>query len=127
MPSIKQVSSVDAPPALGPYSQATLANGFIFCAGQIPLRSDGTMVEGDIKIQTKQVMENQNAVLAAAGSSLDRVVQASVFLVDLSDFAGMNEVYGQYFNGKIPPARTTVQVAALPKGAKVEIAFIAVG
>ncbi|MDD5054898.1 MAG: Rid family detoxifying hydrolase [Candidatus Peribacteraceae bacterium] len=123
---MQQISTPAAPPALGPYSQAIKANGFIFCAGQIPLKPDGTMVEGGIREQTMQVLRNQEAVLKAAGSSFEKIVNATVYLADLNDFAGMNEVYAEFFKGMVPPARVTIQVAALPKGAKVEIAFIAV-
>ena len=125
--SIQKITSSSAPPALGPYSQAIQANGFIFCAGQIPLNPDGTLVEGGIREQTTQVLKNQEAVLEAAGSSFDKIVNATVYLADLSDFAVMNEVYAEFFKGKTPPSRVTIQAAALPKGAKVEIAFVAVG
>jgi 2-iminobutanoate/2-iminopropanoate deaminase len=122
----KQVVSTDrAPKAIGPYSQAVRANGFVFLSGQIPLDpATGQMVEGDVVAQTKRVMLNLEAVLAAAGSSFDKVVRATIFLADLGDFAKVNEVYGGYFASE-PPARATVQVAALPKGARVEIDLIA--
>jgi len=114
-----------APKAVGPYSQAVKANGFVFCAGQIPLDPvTGEMVSGGIQEQTVRVFENLQAVLEAAGSSLEKVVKAQVFLQDLNDFAPMNEVYASYF-AEPYPARDTFQVARLPKGALVEISVIA--
>jgi 2-iminobutanoate/2-iminopropanoate deaminase len=109
-----------APKAIGPYSQAIKTNDLIFCSGQIPLRPDGTIVEGDIKEQTKQVMENLKAVLEAANSNLDKIVKTTIYLTDLNDFQAVNEIYGSYFKQNFP-ARATVQVTALPKGAKIEI------
>lgn len=112
-------------PAVGPYSQGVAWNKLIFLAGQIPVsRETGKIVEGDVRAQTKQVLENITALLQSAGSSLDKVVKATVFLVDLSQFTSMNEVYRDYFT-KEPPARSTIQVAALPLGAQVEIEVIA--
>lgn len=124
--SKKQIVSTDrAPKAIGPYSQAVRANGFVFLSGQIPLDpSTGEMVQGDVVAQTKRVMQNLEAVLAAAGSSFDRVVRATIYLADLADFAKVNEVYGAHFPSE-PPARATVQVAALPRGARVEIDLVA--
>jgi 2-iminobutanoate/2-iminopropanoate deaminase len=115
-----------APKAIGPYSQAVrIAQGPVFLSGQIPLDpSSGQLVGGDISAQTQQVMENLRNVLAAAGCTFDHVVRCGIFLVDLGDFAQVNEVYGRYFS-KNPPARSTVQVSALPKGARVEIDAIA--
>lgn len=123
---MKTVISTDkAPKAVGPYSQAIKANGLVFCAGQIPLDPvTGEMVSGGIQQQTVRVFENIEAVLAAAGSSLGKVVKAQVYLKDLNDFAAMNEVYGSYFPGEYP-ARDTFQVAKLPKDALVEISIIA--
>lgn len=118
------ISTPHAPQAIGPYSQAIKTDNLIFCSGQIPLKPDGTMVEGDIKEQTKQVMENLKAVLETADSSLDQVVKTTIYLTDLDDFATVNEIYGGYFTKNFP-ARATVQVAALPKEAKVEIEAIA--
>ena len=122
------VATSQAPKAIGPYSQAIKAQGesFVFCSGQIPLDPEtGSFVgEGDIRAQTRRVMDNLRAVLEAAGSSLDRVARTTIYLVDLGDFAAVNEVYGGYFKGE-PPARVTVQVAALPRGARVEIDAIA--
>ncbi|HXG53272.1 MAG TPA: RidA family protein [candidate division Zixibacteria bacterium] len=114
-----------APPAIGPYSQGIKANGFIFTAGQIALKPDtGALVDGDVTVQTRQVMENLKAVLEAAGSSLDRVVKTTVYLRRMSDFAAMNQVYQEYL-GNAVPARSTVAVAELPRGALVEIDVIA--
>jgi 2-iminobutanoate/2-iminopropanoate deaminase len=119
------VHSDNAPKAIGPYSQAVKAAGFLFASGQIPL-DPATMqiVEGGIREQTERVMNNLSAVLAAAGTSFDRVVKTTVFLADLSDFAEMNDVYGRFF-GEVPPARSTVQVARLPRDVRVEIDVIA--
>jgi 2-iminobutanoate/2-iminopropanoate deaminase len=114
-----------APQAIGPYSQAIKANGFIFASGQIPL-DPATMqlVDGDTAVQTERVLMNVKAVLESAGSSLDRVVKTTVFLADMSDFAAMNEVYATFF-GATRPARSTVQAARLPRDVKVEIEVIA--
>ncbi|HYM67989.1 MAG TPA: RidA family protein [bacterium] len=122
----KRIVRTDAAPAaIGPYSQAVVANGIVYAAGQVPLDpGTGQLVPGDIRAQTKRVMENLKAVLAAAGSSLDRVVKTTVFLRDLNDFGTMNEIYGEYFREQ-PPARSTVQVAKLPREAAVEIEVIA--
>jgi 2-iminobutanoate/2-iminopropanoate deaminase len=115
-----------APQAIGPYSQAIRAGGLLFCSGQIPLDpKTGALVEGDAAVQTRQVMKNLRAVLEAAGSGLDRVLKTTIFLVDLGDFARVNEVYASFLEPPFP-ARATVQVAALPKGSKVEIEAIAV-
>jgi 2-iminobutanoate/2-iminopropanoate deaminase len=119
------ISTEHAPAAIGPYSQAVRANGFVFLSGQIPLDpTTGQMVDGDIEVQTRQVMANLAAVLAAAGSSFEKVVRATIYLVDLGDFARVNAIYGERFPSE-PPARATVQVAALPRGAKVEIDLVA--
>ncbi len=119
------VRTEQAPAAIGPYSQAVIANGLIFAAGQVALDPrTGQLVPGDVRIQTKRVMENINAVLAAAGSTMDRVVKTTVFLRDLNDFGPMNEIYGEYFQEN-PPARSTVQVAKLPRDAVVEIEVVA--
>lgn len=110
-----------APKAIGPYEQAIRANGFVFTAGQIPLDpKTGNLVEGGIAEQTRRVFENLRAVLEAAGASMESVVKATVFLKNMSDFAAMNEVYAEYFNNS-KPARSTVAVAELPRGALVEI------
>ncbi|GAC1521146.1 MAG: RidA family protein [Polyangiales bacterium] len=125
--SSKQIVSTDrAPKAIGPYSQAVRAAGFVFLSGQIPLDpATGELVSGDIARETQRVMHNLEAVLTAAGTSFDKVVRATIYLTDLADFAKVNEVYGACFS-KDPPARATGQVAALPKGARVEIDLVAV-
>lgn len=120
------VESADAPKAIGPYSQAIVANGFVYTAGQIG--SDpktGTLVEGGIAEQTEQALKNIETVLKASGSSTDDVVKTTVFLADMNDFAKMNEVYAKHFKAPFP-ARSTVQVARLPRDAKVEIEVVAV-
>ncbi|MCB1125070.1 MAG: RidA family protein [Verrucomicrobiae bacterium] len=115
------VQTPEAPAAVGPYSQAVKAGGFVFCAGQIPLDPvTGELVAGDVTAQTERVLQNVKAVLAAAGSNLEQVVKTTVFLQDLGDFAAMNAVYARFFPNH-PPARSTIQVAGLPKGARVEI------
>jgi 2-iminobutanoate/2-iminopropanoate deaminase len=114
------VSTDQAAPAIGPYSQAVMTDTMVYCSGQIPLTPAGVMVDGDVTAQTTQVLNNIKAVLAAAGSSLEKVVKVTVFLQDMGDFAAMNAVYAQYFTSN-PPARSTVQVARLPRDAKVEI------
>ncbi|GAA5338910.1 RidA family protein [Thermus antranikianii] len=121
---MEAVSTDKAPPAIGPYSQAVRAGGLVFVSGQIPLKPDGTLVEGDIRAQTEQVMENLQAILEAAGSSLSRVVQTTCFLLDMEDFPLFNEVYARYFSPPYP-ARATVAVKALPRGVRVEVACIA--
>jgi len=119
------VSTDKAPKAIGPYSQAIVAGDLVFVSGQIPLDPQTQqMVQGDVRAQTERVMENLSAILGTAGVSLDNVVKASIFLADLNDFAAVNEVYGKRFPNA-PPARSTVQVAGLPKGARVEIDVIA--
>jgi 2-iminobutanoate/2-iminopropanoate deaminase len=125
--STRTVVTTDlAPKAIGPYSQAIKAGQMVFCSGQIPLDpATGQMVgAGDVKAQAQRVMENLKAVLAAAGASFAQVVKTTIYLADLADFATVNDVYGGYFTGE-PPARATVQVAALPRGALVEIDAIA--
>lgn len=123
---MKQIIKTElAPQAIGPYSQAVTANGFVFASGQIPIDpATGQFVEGGIVEQTEQVMKNVSAVLQAAGSSLDRVVKTTVFLADMGEFAAMNEVYGRYFQND-PPARATVEAARLPRDARVEIEALA--
>jgi 2-iminobutanoate/2-iminopropanoate deaminase len=119
------VHSDQAPKAIGPYSQAIRAGEFIFCAGQTPIDpATGNLVEGGIEEQTRRVLQNLSAVLQAAGTSLDRVVKTTVFLLDMNEFARMNAVYAEFFPTN-PPARSTVQVARLPKDARVEIELIA--
>jgi 2-iminobutanoate/2-iminopropanoate deaminase len=125
MVEIHNIASAHAPQAIGPYSQAVTAGGFLFASGQIPLDpASMKVVEGDIKVQTERVLQNIAAVLEAGGSSFRRVVKTTVFLSSMDDFAGMNDVYAQAF-GDHRPARSTVAVKALPKGVLVEIDVIA--
>jgi len=120
------INTDNAPAPIGPYSQAVAAGGFVFVSGQIPTNpSTGEVVAGDIKAETKQVMENIKAVLTEAGINFSNVVKTSIFLTDMQSFAHVNEVYGTYFTDQFP-ARETVQVAALPKNVNVEISVIAV-
>ena len=119
------VSTSGAPRAIGPYSQGVIAGGFLFTAGQVALDpSQGELIPGGISEQTARALESLRAVLREAGSDFSQVVKTTVFLVDMADFAGMNEVYGKAF-GEHRPARSTVAVAALPRGARVEIEVIA--
>ena len=119
------VSSADAPAAIGPYSQAIGSGQLLFCSGQLPVvPKTGNLIAQDASAQARQVLENLGAVLKAGGSSYANVVKTTVFLTDLNDFAAMNSVYSEFFPDA-PPARSTIQVAALPKGAKVEIEAIA--
>ncbi|MBK9944581.1 MAG: RidA family protein [Kouleothrix sp.] len=118
------VATADAPQAIGPYSQAITLDTLVFCSGQIPLTPAGTLAEGDIAVQTRQVLTNLTAVLEAAGSSLGQVLKTTVFLADMNEFAAMNAVYGEFFSAN-PPARSTVQVARLPRDVRVEIEAIA--
>ena len=121
----KHVNSADAPKPIGPYSQGVVAAGFMFLSGQIPLDPHtNELVEGGIEVQTEQVLKNLMAVLKEAKMGPEHVVKTTVFLADLKDFAKMNEVYARYL-GKAPPARSTIQAAALPRGVKVEIDVIA--
>ncbi|MEX2541080.1 MAG: RidA family protein [Trueperaceae bacterium] len=119
------ISTQEAPSAIGPYSQAIRAGQLLFTSGQIPLRTDGSLVPGDIRAQTRQVMQNLQAVLEAGGSSLEQVVKCTCFLADMDDFAVVNEVYGEFF-GSEPPARSAVQVARLPRDVAIEIEAVAV-
>ena len=121
---MEAVKTDRAPAAIGPYAQAVKAGGFVFVSGQIPLAPDGSLVEGDIRVQTERVMENLKAVLEAAGSGLSRVVQTTCFLADMEHFPGFNEVYARYFTPPYP-ARATVAVKALPRGVRVEVACVA--
>ena len=122
----RAVETPAAPRALGPYSQAIVAGDTVFCAGQVGLDpATGKLVPGGIAAETGRVLENLSAVLAAAGLSLAEIVKTTVYLVDLTEFAAMNEVYGRHFTAPYP-ARATVQVAALPAGARVEIDAVAV-
>jgi 2-iminobutanoate/2-iminopropanoate deaminase len=125
-PTRTVVQTESAPKAIGPYSQAIVANGFVFCSGQIPLDpATGNLVEGGIEAQTHQVFKNLGAVLKAAGADLRSVVKTTVFLQSMTDFAAMNAVYASYIT-EAPPGRSTVEVAKLPRGALVEIEAIAV-
>jgi len=122
----KIISTSEAPAALGPYSQAVRVGSTIYCAGQIPLDpKTGQIVSGGIEVQTRRVMDNVTAILKAEGLTCENIVKTTIFLADLGDFQTVNEVYGSYFK-QAPPARSTVQVAALPKGARLEIEAIAI-
>ena len=121
----KIISTSEAPAAVGPYSQAVRAGSLVFCAGQIPLDpKTAQIVSGDIGEQTRRVLDNITAVLKADGLTFENIVKTTIFLTDLGDFQTVNEIYGSYFKQQ-PPARSTVQVSALPKGARVEIEAIA--
>jgi 2-iminobutanoate/2-iminopropanoate deaminase len=124
----KQIVTTDnAPAPIGPYNQAVKAGGLLFISGQIALNpSDGTLYKGDIATETKWVMENLKGILTAAGLTFDDVVKSTIFLMDMGQFAQVNEVYGKYFDTATAPARETVQVSGLPKGVNVEISMIAV-
>ena len=125
-PMQEEIKTDKAPKAIGPYSQAIVANGFVFASGQIPIDpATGELNTGTIEEQTRQVLKNLTAVLEAAGTSLHKVVKATVFLQDMNDFTRMNAVYGEFFKPPYP-ARAAVQVARLPKDAKVEIEAVAV-
>ena len=123
----KQIIQTDrAPAAIGPYSQAVKAGNTLYVSGQLPINPEsGDLVEGDIKAATRQSLENLQAIVEAAGMSLDQVVKCEVFLEDMADFAAMNEVYSEFFTGDAPPARQAIQAARLPKDAAVEISCIA--
>lgn len=119
------IKTKDAPQAIGPYSQAVVAGGFVFVSGQIPLDPvTGGIVPGDIRVQAERIMENAKAILAVAGCGMPDVVKSTIYLKDMRDFAVVNEVYGGYFSTD-PPARATVEVSRLPKDAAVEMDFIA--
>ena len=120
---MKIIQTPNAPAAIGPYSQAIHIGDLLFTSGQIPLRADGTLIDGDITAQTTQVLANLKAVIEAAGGSLNKVVKTTVFMKNLDDFAAMNKVYGDTF-GSHTPARSTVQVAKLPRDVLVEIEAI---
>lgn len=121
---MRVVSTKEAPAAIGPYSQGIVVNNLFYSSGQIPLTAEGTMIEGDVAEQTHQVFRNLQAVLSEAGASLETVVKATVFIKEMNDFGTINEVYGEYFSSH-KPARSCVEVARLPKDAKVEIEVIA--
>ncbi|HTP04824.1 MAG TPA: RidA family protein [Nitrospirota bacterium] len=121
----KIIKTADAPQAIGPYSQAVEAGGFVFVSGQIPIDpKSGNVFQGDIKSQAKQVMENARAILVAAGCSLADVVKSTIYLRNMADFAAVNEVYGGYFLSD-HPARATIEVSRLPKDVDVEMDFVA--
>ena len=123
---MQAITTDKAPAAIGPYSQATVAGGILFCSGQIPLDPNtGALVSGTIELETTRVMENLRGVLEAAGTDFDHVVKTTIYLTNISDFPAVNQVYGRYFSNT-PPARATIAVAGLPKGARVEIEAIAV-
>jgi 2-iminobutanoate/2-iminopropanoate deaminase len=123
----QKISTPGAPAAIGPYSQAIVAGGFVHCSGQIALDpTTGQLIVGDVSQQTERALENLKAVLAAAGSDFTKVVKCTVYLVSMEDFGAMNKVYGRYFLGDQPPARSTVGVAQLPRNAFVEIDCTAV-
>ncbi len=125
MPKKKVIKPAGSPAAVGPYNQGVRTGNLLFCAGQIPIDpATGNLVSGDIKLQTQRVLENVKAILEDQKLTFGNVVKSTVFLANLADFAGMNEVYAKYFTADFP-ARSTVQVAALPKGAGVEIEVIA--
>jgi 2-iminobutanoate/2-iminopropanoate deaminase len=122
----QRITTSSAPAAIGPYSQAIVSGQLIFCSGQVALDPQtGQLIEGDVGAQTRRALENLSAVLHAAGSSLAQVVKTTVFLTSIADFAAMNEAYAEFFTGD-PPARSTVGVAELPRGARVEVECIAV-
>jgi 2-iminobutanoate/2-iminopropanoate deaminase len=125
IPAIERLETSEAPRAIGPYSQAVVAGSFVFLSGQIGLDTSGSLVLGGISAETHQVFRNLRAVLSAAGSDLSHVVKATVYLADMTEFATMNEIYSDYM-GQSAPARSTVQVAALPRGARVEIDVVAI-
>ena len=121
----RPVATTGAPAAIGPYSQAIVSGGLVFCSGQVALDPNtGQLVDGDAAVQTERVLKNLQAVLDAAGTDLSRVVRTTIYLVDMADFARVNEVYARFFSVG-PPARATVEVRALPRGARVEIDAIA--
>jgi 2-iminobutanoate/2-iminopropanoate deaminase len=125
MSAAKRILTPDAPQPIGPYSQAILAEGVLFCSGQIPIDpSTGELVAGDVAVQADRALRNLQAVLDAAGCSFADVVRTTIYLVDMADFAAVNAVYDTYF-GSVKPARSTVAVAALPKGARIEIDCVA--
>ncbi|SFF03400.1 RidA family protein [Alteribacillus iranensis] len=121
---MKKVFTPKAPEAIGPYSQGIIVNNMFYSSGQIPLKADGQLVEGGVEEQTHQVFQNLQAVLEEAGSSLDSVIKATVFIKDMNDFPAINEVYGKYFS-EHQPARSCVEVARLPKDVSIEIEVIA--
>jgi len=124
--SKQRIETDQAPGAIGPYSQGIVVNGFLYTAGQIPLKPNGELVEGDIQAQTRQSLENIRGILQAAGADLEDLVKVTVFVTNMGDFDKINEVYTEFFEGKTPPARSLVQVAALPKLVDIEVEGVAV-
>lgn len=123
---LRSIQTESAPAAIGPYTQAVTLGDFIFVSGQLPIDpKTGTFKGSDIESQTMQALENISAILAAAGTDMSKVVKTTVFLQDMGDFAAMNQIYATYFTGEVLPARAAVQVAALPKKARIEIEVIA--
>jgi 2-iminobutanoate/2-iminopropanoate deaminase len=122
---MKRVITNNAPAAIGPYSQAIKIRGMVYTSGQIPLTSEGEMIEGDIQTQTRQVLDNLHEVLKEAGSGLDQVIKTTIYLTDMDNFFAVNSVYAEYFSGNYP-ARSTVAVKSLPKDAQIEIDAVAV-
>lgn len=121
----RNIATDKAPLPIGPYSQAVVNDAYVFVSGQVPFNPQtGELIEGDIALQTERVLLNISAILSEAGTSLDHVVKTTVFLVDMNDFVSMNEAYGRYFK-TVPPARSTVEVARLPRDARIEIEVIA--
>ena len=121
------ITTSKAPSPIGPYNQAVLVNNTLFTSGQIAINPvSGDLILDDIKVETKQVMENLKAVLTEAAMTFENVVKSSIFIADMNDFSLINEIYASYFNNEIAPARETVQVACLPKNVNVEISMIAV-
>lgn len=121
---MQEIKTDKAPAAIGPYSQAIKAGGFVFCSGQIPLDPvTGEVVAGDITVQTEQVMKNIAAMLEAVGAGFDQIVKTTIFLVDMDDFGAVNQIYGRFFPAN-KPARSTVAVAGLPRGVRLEIEVI---
>lgn len=120
---MKTINTNKAPEALGPYSHAMVVNNLVFTSGQIPLDTEGNIVSSDVKEQTKQVLENLSVVLEEAGSDLNSVVKATIFISDMNEFQQINEVYGSYFN-EHQPARSCIEVSRLPKDVKVEIELV---
>ena len=125
--TLEAISTPGAPAAIGPYSQAIVAGGFVFCSGQLPMDpATGQLIPaGDIAADTRRAMDNLVAILTAAGTDLSRAVKVTIYCTDLADYGAINATYATYFEGLVPPARAAVQVAALPKGAKVEIELVA--
>ncbi|RUM67058.1 MAG: hypothetical protein DSZ06_02065 [Sulfurospirillum sp.] len=122
---MKRVQTDEAPAAIGPYSQAIKVRDIVYTSGQIPLTTDGKMIEGDIKEQTRQVLKNLEAVLKKAGSDLNHIIKTTIYLTDMDNFIAVNTVYGEFFTSRFP-ARSTVAVKELPKGAQIEIDAIAI-